>query len=63
MRRERERALIEKEGKDLPFGLYLVLSGVVAIAAVRGGQGRQGGGGRMCMPVWHHPGGVCGSAG
>lgn len=35
MRRERERALIEKEGKDLPFAAYLLLSAVVAIAAVR----------------------------
>lgn len=34
VRREREREIIAKEGKDLPFGLYLLLSSFVAIAAV-----------------------------
>lgn len=34
MRRERERALIAKEVKDLPFAVYLLSSAVAAIAAV-----------------------------
>lgn len=35
VRRERERELAKQEGKkDLPFGLYLLLSSIVAIAAV-----------------------------
>lgn len=34
VRRERERELQEKEGKDLPFGVYLIGSALVAIAAV-----------------------------
>jgi hypothetical protein len=34
VRREREREIIAKEGKDLPFGLYLLLSSFVAIAAI-----------------------------
>ena len=40
MRRERERALDKQEGpKDLPFGLYLLFSAMVAIAAVRPSAG------------------------
>lgn len=35
IRRERERELQAKEGKDLPFGAYLLFSAMVAIAAVR----------------------------
>ena len=34
MRRERERELMKKEGSDLPFGVYLLASAIVAIAAV-----------------------------
>lgn len=34
IRRERERELQAKEGKDLPFGVYLLFSAFVAIAAV-----------------------------
>lgn len=35
VRRERERELMAKEGsKDLPFGLYLLFSAIVAIAAI-----------------------------
>lgn len=35
MRRERERELMKKEGGgDLPFGVYLLGSAIVAIAAV-----------------------------
>ena len=35
VRRERERELMEKEGGgDLPFGVYLLASAIVAIAAV-----------------------------
>ncbi len=34
IRRERERELQAKEGKDLPFGVYLLFSAMVAIAAV-----------------------------
>lgn len=34
VRREREREIVAKEGKDLPFGLYLLLSSFVAIAAI-----------------------------
>lgn len=33
-RREKERKLLEKEPRDLPFGLYLLFSSMVAIAAV-----------------------------
>jgi hypothetical protein len=36
VRREREREMIDQEGKDLPFGVYLLFSSFVAIAAVRG---------------------------
>lgn len=35
VRRERERELMAKEGsKDLPFGVYLLFSAIVAIAAI-----------------------------
>lgn len=34
VRRERERELLKKEGGDLPFGVYLLASAIVAIAAV-----------------------------
>lgn len=35
VRREKIKELQAKEGPDLPFGVYLVLSALVAIAAVR----------------------------
>lgn len=34
VRREKERELQKKEGKDLPFAVYLLSSAIVAIAAV-----------------------------
>ena len=34
MRRERERAMAKQGGGDLPFGVYLLTSAIVAIAAV-----------------------------
>lgn len=34
VRRERERELLKKEPGDLPFGVYLLSSAIVAIAAV-----------------------------
>lgn len=33
-RREREKKMMEGEPKDLPFGVYLLFSSMVAIAAV-----------------------------
>lgn len=38
IRRERERGLQAKEGKDLPFFAYLLFSAIVAIAAVSRGS-------------------------